>query len=366
MKHMIPALAAGNACVQKPSEFNPLIGELIHSLYKQAGLPDGVLQMVYGYADVGATLIDNVDVICFIGSPRTGQKIMERASQRLIPVILELGGNDDAIVRKDADLDKTARGIVTGACLNAGQTCVSVERVYAHKEVAGPLTDKIVEICARLRQNTDGGYDLGPVKWARQRAIYEAHVKDAVEKGAHVRCGGAAIENQGGVFWPPTVLTGVTHEMEMMKEETFGPFIPIMAVESDEEALRLANDSPYGLGGSVWTSDLAEGERLARKVEAGSVMVNNACASAGCPSLPFGGDGMSGVGRALGEMGFYEYTSPRSVMVAPKGKLGEIGWMPYGPNSDKFILSVAMANYGRSLGEKIKGFRGMMKHFGGK
>lgn len=364
MKHMVPALLAGNACIQKPSEFNPLIGELILDLYLEAGVPENVIQMVHGYADVGATLIDVSDVVCFIGSPDTGKKIMARASEKLIPVILELGGNDAAIVRRDADLDKTARGIVMGACLNAGQTCVSIERVYAHKDIAEELTGRIVEQAKKLRMASDDAdnYDVGPVKWAPQRRIYEEHMKDALAKGAEVKLGGEAVEANGGVFWKPTVLTKVTHEMEMMKEETFGPFIPVMAVENDDEAVRLANDSPYGLGGSVWTRDTAEGERLARRIRSGSVMINNAAASAGCPSLPFGGDGHSGVGRALGEMGFYNYCSPRAVMRAAGGKAGEIGWMPYKKNSADFILGLGRFMYASSLVEKVSGLLQALKN----
>lgn len=357
MKHMVPALLAGNACIQKPSEFNPLIGELILDLYREAGVPENVVQMVHGYADVGAALIDVSDVICFIGSPDTGKKIMARASEKLIPVILELGGNDAAIVRRDADLDRTARGIVTGACLNAGQTCVSIERVYAHKDIAAELTERIVEQAKKLRQAGESpeDYDVGPIKWSPQRRIYEEHMKDAVAKGAEVKLGGEAVEVNGGVFWKPTVLTNVNHDMEMMKEETFGPFIPVMAVENDDEAVRLANDSPYGLGGSVWTRDTDAGEKLARRIKAGSVMVNGAAAAAGCPSLPFGGDGQSGVGRALGEMGFYNYCSPRSLMRAPGGKAGEIGWMPYGKKSADFILGLGRFMYSSTIGGRISG-----------
>lgn len=363
-KHMIPALAAGNVVIQKPSEFNPLIGELIASLYKEAGVPDGVVQIVHGYADVGAAIIDNSDIVCFIGSPGTGKRIMARASERLIPVILELGGNDAAIVRADADIDKTARGIVTGACLNAGQTCVSVERIYVNKAIVDKFTEKVVEYASKLKQNTgDGDYDIGPIKWRKQREIYDRHMKDARDKGAQVKFGGEVIEANGGLFCPPTVLTNVTHDMEMMKDETFGPFIPIMSVDNDEQALKLANDSQYGLGGSVWTADSATGEELARKIRTGSVMINGACASAGCPTLPFGGDGHSGVGRALGEMGYLNYTSPRSILKMPGGPGGQLGWMPYPKGSRDFIIGLARGLYSDSLGKKISGFRAAMKAF---
>lgn len=365
MKHMVPALAAGNACVQKPSEFNPLIGELIGSLYRDAGVPEGLVQIVHGYADVGVALIDNADVICFVGSPRTGKKIMERASQRLIPVVLELGGNDAAIVRRDADLDKAAQGIVHGACFNAGQVCNSIERVYAHKDIVQPLTEKIVALAKELKQNTgDDVYDLGPIKWPPQRKTYETHVADAVQKGAKVLTGGKIIEANGGAFWPPTVLANVNHTMETMKDETFGPFIPIMSVDSDEEAIRLANDSTYGLGGSVWTRDEAAGEAIARKMRTGSVVINNALAQAGCITLPFGGNGDSGVGRSWAEAGFFNYTFAKGLLAMKP--IPKLMWMPYGKHSEKMMLGFAKLLNAGSLGKKFEGLREFIAAFRGK
>lgn len=362
MKHMIPALMAGNAVVQKPSEHNPLIGDLIRSIYLEAGVPEDVVQIVHGFGDVGVALIDNVDSITFIGSPQTGKKIMARAAENLIPVILELGGKDAAVVRRDADIDKTARGLVTGACLNAGQVCISVERVYVHKDIVKPLTDRIVEQVGKLRQGDTENYDLGPIKWAPQRKIYEAHVADAVAKGATVLTGGKAIEAHGGVYWPPTVLANVTQDMEVMREETFGPFIPIMAVESDEEAVRLANDSVYGLGGSVWTADVEKGEEIARKMNAGSITLNNALVSGACPTLPFGGNRSSGVGRAFGELGYYNYTSPRSFMRTANNKSSELLWMPYPKTAEAFVLALGRVLYGGGLGVKAKGLAQLLKN----
>jgi len=356
VKHLIPALAAGNAVVQKPSEANPLIGEMIADLFRDAGVPDGVVQMVHGYGETGAALIDEADVICFVGSPRTGRRIMERAAQTLTPVVLELGGNDAAIVREDADLDLTAQGLVNGTCYNTGQVCNGVERIYAPARLVEPLTRKIIAIVKEMRQGDPSGrgdYDLGPMTWAPQLEIYEEHTADALHKGAELRHGGVVERRNGGLFWPPTVLTGMTHDMLMMREETFGPFLPIMAVQSDEEAIRLANDSKYGLGASVWTRDEAAGEAMARRIRAGSVMVNNAVQSGGCVTLPFGGEGESGVGRVQGEQAFYTYVATKSVMTSPKSVANL--WMPYAPGAETLAKGFTKVFSGRGVRERVSG-----------
>ena len=356
VKHMIPALAAGNAVVQKPSEANPLIGEMIVDLFRDAGVPDGVVQMVHGYGETGAALIDEADVICFVGSPKTGRRVMERAAQTLTPVVLELGGNDAAIVRADADLDLTAQGLVNGTCYNAGQVCNGIERIYAPADLVEPLTEKIIAIVKEMRQGDPSGrgdYDLGPITWAPQLEIYEEHTADALHKGAELRHGGVVDRKNGGLFWPPTVLTGMTHDMLMMREETFGPFLPIMAVQSDEEAIRLANDSKYGLGASVWTRDEAAGEAMARRIRAGSVMVNNAVQSGGCVTLPFGGEGESGVGRVQGEQAFYTYVATKSVMTCPKST--ENLWMPYDAGSAGLAKGFTKVFSGRRVSERVSG-----------
>jgi acyl-CoA reductase-like NAD-dependent aldehyde dehydrogenase len=363
MKHMIPALAAGNAVVQKPSQVNPLIGDMIESLFRDAGVPDGVVQMVHGYAEAGSALVDAADTICFVGSTATGKKVMRQAAETLTPVVLELGGNDAAIVREDADLDLTARGLVNGTCYNAGQVCNGVERIYVPRQLVEPLVEKILSIVGDLRQGweTSGGdYDLGPVIWEPQLEVYEAHTKDAVEKGATLRRGGEARREGGGLYWPPTVLTGMTHEMKMMREETFGPFLAIMGVDGDEEAIRLANDSQYGLGGSVWTRDRTAGQAIARRMRTGSVMINNAIQSGGCVTLPFGGDGDSGVGRAQGEQAYYHYVATKSVMTCPDSV--ESLWMPYAPTTEGFFKAVGKLFNGRDLAERASGLLNLVRN----
>ena len=363
MKHMVPALAAGNAVVQKPSEVNPLVGELIVSLFEAAGVPKGVVQMVHGFAETGRTLIDEVDSICFVGSTATGKKVMRQAAETLTPVVLELGGNDAAIVRDDADLDLTARGLVNGTCYNAGQVCNGIERIYVPHRLVEPLVGKILGVLNQLRagwETTGGDYDLGPVIWEPQVKIYEDHTDDAIQRGATLRCGGKALRKGGGLYWPPTVLTDMSHEMKMMQEETFGPFLPIMGVSNDDEAIELANDSRYGLGGSVWTRDKKAGESVARRVRTGSVMVNNALQSGGCVTLPFGGDGDSGVGRAQGEQAYYHYVATKSVMTCPDST--ESLWMPYEPTTPGFLKGLIRLFYGSNRTDRAGGLVSLIKN----
>ncbi len=361
MKHMIPALAAGNAVIQKPSEQNPMIGELIGRLFDQAGFPEGLVNIVHGYAEVGQAIVDNVDVVCFVGSPGTGRRIMERAARRLIPVVLELGGNDAAIVRADADIDLTARGLISGTCFNSGQVCNGIERIYAHRSIAEPLVRRIVERVQELRQGCTGIYDVGPMAWPGQLATYEAHTQDAIDRGAKLEHGGTVERRGDGLFWPPTVLSNMTQEMRMMREETFGPFLAVMAVDSDEQAIELANDSDYGLGGSVWTRNVRAGEALARRIRAGSVMINNAVQSGGCVTLPFGGEGESGIGRVQGEEGFYNYVRRQSLMTCPRS-VKDL-WMPYHDGAEQMIRGLTRTLHGRGVGERVRGAVDFVRNF---
>lgn len=364
VKHMIPALASGNAVVQKPSECNPMIGQLILSIFRDAGVPQGVVQMVNGYADVGEALVDGADAICFVGSPGTGRRIMERASRTLTPVFLELGGNDAALVLDDADLDLTARGLVHGTCYNAGQVCNGIERIYAPRDMVEPLVGRLLPMLRALRQGPDNvagaAYDMGPMAFPKQREVYEDHLQDALKKGAVLHHGGEVQQGPHGLYWPATLLTGVNHEMEIMKEETFGPFLPIMAYDDEAQALALVNDSAYGLGGSVWTRDLARGRAVARRFRSGSCMVNNAIVSGGCVTLPFGGQGESGLGRLQGEQSYYNYTAPRSIMVSRAAS--QRAWMPYRSGAQAQVLALARMFYGRGLGERIRGLVGLLRN----
>ncbi|MCA9675254.1 MAG: aldehyde dehydrogenase family protein, partial [Myxococcales bacterium] len=249
----VQALMAGNAVLLKPSEVTPFAGALVGELLAEAGLPADVLQIVQGDGATGAALVDGgVDKISFTGSVATGRKVGEACGRNLIPCTLELGGKDAMIVCDDADLERAAGGAVFGAFFNAGQFCCGTERVYVHQAIADAFIQRVVEKTRALRQGTDGEFDVGPMIWPRQLDTIERHMADAVARGATVRCGGRRNVEAGELCYEPTVLTDVTHDMLIMQDETFGPILPIVVVADDDEAIRLANDSRYGLSGTVW------------------------------------------------------------------------------------------------------------------
>jgi acyl-CoA reductase-like NAD-dependent aldehyde dehydrogenase len=326
------ALAAGNTVVLKPAPATTLIGLELGALAAQAGLPAGVLNVVATDDAVAQQLVEDprVSKIAFTGSVATGKKVAVAAAKNLTPVLLELGGKDPAIVLKDADLERAAAGIVWGAFVNAGQTCASVERVYVEREVAAALTDRIVAETRKLRVGDPRApeTDIGPLTLERQRQLVVVHVKDALARGAQALTGGARPEGEG-YFYPPTVLGGVDHRMRVMREETFGPVLPIMAVADADEALRLANDSEYGLTASVWTSDPQKALWLRAKLQAGVVTINDCVYSYGEPTAPWGGYKHSGIGRTHGLAGLREMAQLK--YVAEEMSRGRaLWWFPYG------------------------------------
>jgi acyl-CoA reductase-like NAD-dependent aldehyde dehydrogenase len=328
----VPALLAGNAVVIKPSELTPLaVHHAVQAMNRV--LPPNVLQTVHGAGETGAALVDHVDMVCVTGSPETGRRVMEHASRRLTPVLLELGGKDPMIVLRDADLDRAASAAAWGGCMMTGQVCMSVERVYVEAPVAEAFTQKLVERMKRLRigpNGADAEIDYGPFTSARQLEIVERHVADATAKGARIATGGQRVELPGGVSYEPTVLTGVDHSMLIMREETFGPVVPVMPVQDADEALRLANESAYGLNASVWTRDIARGIRLAERIESGSACVNECLVSAGCADLPFGGVKQSGVGtRHGGAEGLRQFCVRQAMLIDGRRRPTEPTWFPY-------------------------------------
>ncbi len=329
----IPALLAGNAVLLKPSELTPLATMEAERLAAEAGVPAGIFQVLTGAGATGAALCEHVDQITFTGSAGVGRKVGAVAARRLIPCTLELGGKDPMIVLRDADLDRAARGAVWGAFFNCGQMCMSVERVYVEAAIAERFVAKVVERTRALRQGVDQGYthDVGSMTRAAQVGVVEAHVQDAIDRGATVLTGGARLEGLPATFYPPTVLTDVDHGMLIMQEETFGPVLPIMEVDSAREALRLANASPYGLNASVWTRDKETGRNLARGLGAGSVCINDVVASYALPELPFGGEKESGLGRRHGPGGIRKYAADTSVLEDRLGLASEPHWYPYSP-----------------------------------
>jgi succinate-semialdehyde dehydrogenase/glutarate-semialdehyde dehydrogenase len=321
---VIMALIAGNGVVLKPSEVTPLIALKTKELYDASGMPPELFAVVTGRGAAGAALIDaGIDYCVFTGSTATGKKVAAACGERLIPCTLELGGKAPAIVCADADIDRTARALVWGAFANQGQVCVSVERVYAHQAVHDELVQKIVAEVEKLRPS----HDTGSMTWERQTEIVEERIQSAVAAGAKVRAGG---QRRGvGLAFAPTVLTDCRQDMEVMRKEVFGPVMPIMKVRDDGEALALANDSSLGLMGYVFTADKPKGKRLAEKLEAGTVMVNDCLLTYGVPETPWGGIKQSGIGVTHSDKGLRELCQARHVNYDRITLKKELWWYPY-------------------------------------
>jgi acyl-CoA reductase-like NAD-dependent aldehyde dehydrogenase len=345
----IPALAAGNAVVLKPSEVTPLTSLVVEEAMREVGMLEHVFQVATGDGETGAALIDHVDMVMFTGSTKTGKKVMQRAAQTLTPVSLELGGKDPMIVLSDADLDRAANAAAYYSMNNGGQVCISAERAYVEDAVYDQFVAKVTDNVRKLRQGRPEGpgtVDVGAIIFPPQLDIIEDHVRDAVGKGARVLTGGKRAEGAGR-YYEPTVLVDVDHTMKCMTEETFGPTLPIMKVRDSEEALRLANDSPYGLAASVWTKNLARGEDVARRVEAGAVCVNDAQLNYAALELPMGGWKASGLGSRHGAGGIRKYCAQQALMVTRFAPKKDIHMFPNTRLKSGLIGRVLKLLYGR-------------------
>jgi acyl-CoA reductase-like NAD-dependent aldehyde dehydrogenase len=347
----VQALMAGNAVLLKPSEATPYSGQLVEELLRAAGLPEGVFQCLLGDGETGRALVEaGCDKISFTGSVATGRKVAEACGRRLVPCTLELGGKDPMIVCEDADLERAAAGAVYGAFANAGQVCVSTERVYVVDRVADEFVRKVVEKTAELRQGSDGESDVGPMIQASQLEIVDRQVRDAVARGARVLAGGRRNPGSKGLYFEPTVLVDVDHDMAIMREETFGPTLPIMRVRDEDEALRLANDTPYGLNANVWTRDKRKGVELAKQIQAGSAVVNDCMLTYGITESPFGGRKDSGIGQVNGEIGLRSYCYAQSIAVDRFGARNEFLWFPYTARKAKLLRRMMRLLWGSPLG----------------
>jgi acyl-CoA reductase-like NAD-dependent aldehyde dehydrogenase len=345
----LPALAAGNSVILKPSEVTPLSSQVALEGMRECGVPEDVFQVITGDGETGAALIDDVDFIMFTGSTKTGKKVMARAAETLTPVSLELGGKDPMIVLADADLERAANGAVYYAMQNGGQTCISIERVYVEEPVYDEFVSKVTDKVKALRQGVPhgaGSVDVGAVTFPPQADLIADHVSDAVAKGAHVLAGGHLKEGPGR-FFEPTVLVDVDHTMKAMTEETFGPTLPIMKVRDEDEAIRLANDSPYGLAASVWTRDKAKGEAIARQIQAGAVCVNDAQLNYVALEVPMGGWKTSGLGSRHGAGGIRKYTKQQAIMVNRFPMKKDVHFFPYKARTSKLISRLVRLVYGR-------------------
>jgi acyl-CoA reductase-like NAD-dependent aldehyde dehydrogenase len=347
----IPALAAGNCVILKPSEVTPLTSLLMAEGLRECGLPEHVLQIATGRGDTGAALVQEVDMIMFTGSTATGRKVAEAAARRLIPASLELGGKDPMIVLSDADLERAANFATYYSMQNAGQTCISIERVYVEEPVYDEFVEKVSNKVRALRvgePHGPGSVEVGAITFPPQLQTIEDHVADAVDKGARVLAGGHTVQGGRGRFYQPTVLVDVDHSMKIMTEETFGPTLPIMKVADADEAVRLANDSPYGLGSSVFSKDTERGEAIARRLETGAANVNDAMINYTVLELPMGGAKASGLGSRHGAGGIRKYCSQQAIVVTPRLALKREPHMyPYKGRTSRLLAGLFKFLYGR-------------------
>ena len=339
LRDALLALIAGNAVVVKPSEVTPLSMLRAKDVWDEAGLPEDLLQVVTGYGPAGAALIDSgIQFLVFTGGVATGKRVAAACGERLIPCVMELGGKAPLIACEDTDVERAARGAVFGGFSNLGQICISVERVYAHKAIHDQLLERMIELTRELKQGdpAKSAVDVGAIIFPKQIEIAEAHIDDAVRKGARVCVGGKRVPGPGQ-FFEPTVLAGCNHTMTVMTDEIFGPIVPVMKVESDEEALRLSNESHLGLNAYVFSKDRDAARRLAERVEAGSICVNDVLSNGGCPEAPFGGIKQSGFGRMMGDDSLREMCDVRHISVDRIATHDDPLWFPYTDKS----LSVA-------------------------
>jgi len=347
MGPVLGAFLAGNPVVVKPSEWTPLLG-LVEKMVAESGFFKDAIQVVYGSGITGGKLIDQRPAkIHFTGSTRTGKRIMKQASDYLIPVELELGGKDPMIVFDDVDINRTVNGALWGGFTNSGQTCTAVERIYVQDSIYDDFVQQITEKAKKLTNpgnfsgEDDGSMDIGCMTAPFQLDIVEKHLADAKEKGATLSTDGTRIP--GTHVIPPTVVTNITDDMLIAREETFGPIVTVVPFKDEDEAIRMANDSQYGLSASVWSRDTERGTRVARAIHTGNVSINNVLATQGHSGLPFGGMKESGFGRYKGAHGLHSFSNIKSIIIDRQGGKLEANWYPY--TKEKYALFTKLIDY---------------------
>jgi succinate-semialdehyde dehydrogenase/glutarate-semialdehyde dehydrogenase len=383
----LTALATGNAVALKPSEFTPFSSLALQRLLREAGLDPDLLQVITGEGAAGAALLSTrIHKLVFTGSVATGKRVAQAAAARLLPVVLELGGKDPMLVLEDADVDVASSAAVWGAFMNAGQTCLSVERCYVHESVYEKFLERCVEKTGKLRIGTshplrhgqpgedtsqsaqrmghpdpeiepeiDSEIDIGPMIHERQLRTVQAHVADAMARGARLLAGGKALPELGPNFFAPTVLADVDHSMTIMREETFGPVLPVRSFKTEDEAVALANDSEFGLAASIFTGNRKRGEALARRIDAGTVMVNDVLACFGISEAPHGGVKASGIGRTHGRFGLEEMVWPKYVDSDRLPRMKKLWWYGYGPAFAQQMKGFVELLFAKKLTNRLQG-----------
>lgn len=329
---IVTAVAAGNSVVLKPSSDTPLTGHLIQGLFDESGFPRGLVRAVSGPGIGSAITASSVDKIVFTGGTDTGRTVMRDASEKLIPVILELGGKDAMVVMDDADIERCANCAVWASFVNSGQVCVSVKRIYVQRKAYDSFLEKFVSNVGRLKQGNgwdDPEVSVGPMINARELARMEAICSEITEQGGRILTGGRRNPGLEGYFFEPTVVAGLPHSAPIIGKEIFGPIVCVFPFDTEEEGVELANNSGFALAGSVWTSDLEKGRRMASKMRSGTIDVNNAVYTYGLPATPWGGRGLSGIGTTHSEEGFRQMLHPHHVHVDRGNHRRDPWWMPY-------------------------------------
>ena len=354
----LAALVTGNAVVLKPSEFTPYSSLELQRLLYEAGLEKDLLQVITGDGSAGTALLNaNLQKVVFTGSVSTGQRVAQVAAAKLLPTVLELGGKDPMIVLDDVSIEVASSAALWGSFMNAGQTCLSVERCYVHESIYEKFLKACVEKTAKLRvgNGSEATTDIGPMIHQRQVKIVQAHVDDAVAHGARLLAGGKTMPHLGQNFFAPTILADVNHSMRIMREETFGPVLPVCSFKTEDEAVALANDSEFGLAASVWSRNRERGEKVAARINAGTVMVNDVISCFGISEAPHGGVKSSGIGRTHGRFGLEEMVWPKYLDSDRLPAMRKLWWYGYGPQFQQQMEGFIELLFSKKLINRLRG-----------
>ena len=346
---IVTAVAAGNSVVLKPSSDTPLTGHLIQKLFEESGFPKGLVRTVSGPGIGSAITASSVDKIVFTGGTETGRTVMSDASEKLIPVILELGGKDAMVVMDDADIDRCADCATWASFVNSGQVCVSVKRIYVQRGIYEKFLERFVSNVKNLKQGNgwdDPDVSVGPMINARELERMEGICSEILEQGGRILTGGKRNPELNGYFFEPTVVADLPHSAPIVGKEVFSPIVCVFPFDTEEEGIELANDSGFALAGSVWTSDLEKGRRMASKMRSGTVDVNNAVYTYGLPATPWGGRGLSGIGTTHSEEGFRQLLHPHHVHIDRGNHRRDPWWMPYNDDDSKLLQDLPGSFFG--------------------